>query len=107
MEEILKKIIEIDNKAKVISANEKERKAKIDECIESEFNTEKILLNMQYKDEIEKQKKKYDDLLEEKKKEIDDKNNIKIMQIHNNFKNNAKKIVTQIISSIKKGESNV
>ena len=53
MEEILKKIIEIDNKAKSISANEKERKAKIDECIESEFNTEKVLLNMQYKEEIE------------------------------------------------------
>ena len=107
MEEILKKIIEIDNKAKAISAEEKEKKIKIEECIESEFNTEKALLNMQYKEEIEKQKKKYNDLFEEKKKEINDKNSIKIMQINNYFKNNEKKIVTQIISSIKKGESNV
>ena len=106
MEKILKKIIEIDNKAKSISASEKERKAKIDECIESEFNTEKVLLNMQYKEEIEKQAKKYNNLFEEKKKEIDDKNNIKIIQIQNSFRNNEKKIKSQIIGSIKKGESN-
>ena len=104
MEEIIKRIIEIDNKAKAISANEKERKAKIDECIESEFNTEKVLLNMQYKDEIGKQSEKYNALFEEKKREIDNKTNMELAYINNNFRLNKDKITRQIINSIKKGE---
>ncbi len=72
MEEIFNKIIEIDEKAKGIVNIEKEKKINLEEHIESEFGIKKVVLDMEFKDEVENQKKKYNEKFQEAKEQIDD-----------------------------------
>ncbi len=104
MEEILKRIIEIDTQAKTIIQEEKSRKLNIDEIIESEYTTKKASLDLEYKDEIKKQIKIAQNNLEEKKKEIDKHLNIEIEKIKAEYEEKESKIINEIISSIKKEE---
>ena len=106
MEEIIKKIIEIDNKAKAISAEEKNRNANIEEFIEDEYIKEKKLLDKQYEEEIKKQVQKYEAIFDEKKIEIDNEISKKIFQINERFKMDKEMIIKQIVSDIKEGENN-
>ena len=55
MEEILNKIIEIDNNAKAIIKEENDKRINIEEEIEEEFNTQKVVIDLEYKDEITKE----------------------------------------------------
>lgn len=107
MEEIINKIIEIDNKAKAISADEKNRNQKIDDFIEEEFNKEKNKLNKQYEEEMKNQSQKYNALFLEKKAEIDSEVNNKTFQINEKFKKDEKNIIKHIVSVIKEGDNNV
>jgi len=72
LEEIFNKIIEIDEKAKGIVNIEKEKKINLEEHIESEFGIKKVVLDMEFKDEVENQKKKYNEKFQEAKEQIDD-----------------------------------
>ena len=45
MEEILNKIIEIDNNAKAIIKEENDKRINIEEAIEEEFNTQKVVID--------------------------------------------------------------
>ncbi len=102
LEEILKRIIEIDNKAKEITNEEKEKKAEIDNILQSEVNTGKAILDVEYKDEIKKIIDKLDRLFDEKKKEIDVKVNNQKIEIDNYFRYNEDKIISEILDNIKK-----
>ena len=101
MEEILKRIIEIDNKAKDIVSEEQEKKKQIDETLQSEVNTGKAILDVEYKDEINKIKANYDRQFEEKKQEIDVKINNQKVELDNYIRYNEDKIVKEIIDKIK------
>ena len=101
MEEILKKIIEIDDKAKEIAFEEKEKKKTIEEYLQSEVNTAKAILDVEYKSEMKKNKEKYDRLFDEKKNEIDVKINNKKVEIDNFIRYNEDKITERIINKIK------
>lgn len=104
MEEIFNKIIEIDNNAKAITNFEKEKKSNIEEYIESEFRTKKVVLDMEFKDNLEIQKKKYDDMLQEKKNEIDEKVKQEIKETEKIYKEKEAGIIENIINIIKKGD---
>lgn len=104
MEEIFNKIIEIDNNAKSITNMEKEKKLNIEEYIESEFGIKKVVLDMEFKDEIELQKRKYDEMFQEKKQEIDEKTKKEIEDVQNIYREKENEIIENIISNIKRGE---
>ena len=72
MEEILNKIIEIDNNAKAIIKEENDKRINIEEAIEEEFNTQKVVIDLEYKDEINKKKNEKKLLFENKKNEINE-----------------------------------
>ncbi len=105
MEEIFNKIIEIDNNAKSITNIEKEKKLNIEEYIESEFGIKKVVLDMEFKDEVNLQKRKYEEMFQEKKQEIDKKVKQEIEDVENAYKEKEKEIIANIISSIKKEEN--
>lgn len=104
MEEIFNKIIEIDNNAKSITNMEKEKKLNIEEYIESEFGIKKVVLDMEFKDEIELQKRKYEEMFQEKKQEIDEKTKKEIEDVQNIYREKENEIIENIISNIKRGE---
>ena len=85
LEEIFNKIIEIDRNAKEITNIEKEKKLNMDEFIESEFGIKKVVLDMEFKDEIDLQKRKYDEMLDEKKQEINQNVNEEIDKIDKKY----------------------
>lgn len=105
MEDIIKKIIEIDDNAKAIVKEENIKKINIEEAIEEEFNTQKVVIDLEYKDEINKKKNEKDILFENKKNEIDEKLNSEIDKIKTFYNENYQKIVESIVDSIKNEEN--
>lgn len=105
MEEIFNKIIEIDRNAKEITNIEKEKKLNMDEFIESEFGIKKVVLDMEFKDEIDLQKRKYDEMLDEKKQEINQNVNEEIYKIDRKYSEKENEIIEKIITDIKKGKN--
>lgn len=101
MEEIINKIIEIDNNAKSIIKEEKEKKDNFEEFIDSEFNTKKAVLDLQYKDEINKQKEKYNNMLEQKKIEEEENTKQEIDNIGKKYSELEEDIINKIIDKIK------
>lgn len=104
MEEIFNKIIEIDNNAKSITNLEKEKKLNLDEYIESEFGIKKVVIDMEFKDDLEVQKKKYEEMFQEKKKEIDEKTKQEIEDVEKVYKEKESEIIENIITIIKRGD---
>lgn len=102
MDEIFNKIIEIDEKAKEIVNIEKEKKSNIDEYIESEFGIKKVVLDMEFKEEIENEKRKYNEKFEEIKKNIDNSVQKEISDLEEKYNSNQNEIIKNIIDSIKK-----
>lgn len=105
MEEIIKKIIEIDNNAKAIVKDENNKKINIEEAIEEEFNTQKVVIDLEYKDEINKKKNERIELLESKKREINENLKLEIDKIQNFYNENSERIVASIVNSIKNEEN--
>lgn len=101
MEELINKIIEIDNNAKSIIKEEKDKKDNFEEFIDSEFNTKKAVLDLQFKDEINKQKEKYNILFEENKVEIENNTNQEIITIKKNYSELEENIISDLIEKIK------
>lgn len=105
MEEIIKKIIEIDNNAKAIIKDESNKKQNIDEAIEEEFNTQKAVIDLEYKDEINKKKNEKNALFENKKNEINENLKLEINKIQNFYNENSEKIIASVVESIKNEEN--
>ena len=104
MEEILKKIIDIDNNAKKIIDFAEQNEKNIDEFIDAECNKKKSMLDMEYKIEIGNKTKKYQELLEKKKSEIDYITREKFEQIEKSYRENEENIINEIVNDIKKEE---
>lgn len=105
MEDILKKIIEIDNNAKAIVKEEKNKKLNIGNVIEESFNTTKVVIDLEYKDEINKKKEEKQLQLEEKKREINNNLQLELNKIKNDYNENEKNIIASIVNSIKNEEN--
>lgn len=105
MEDILKKIIEIDNNAKSIVKEEKNKKLNIENVIEESFNTTKVVIDLEYKDEINKKKEEKQLQLEEKKREINNNLQLELNKIKNDYNENEKNIIASIVNSIKNEEN--
>ncbi len=104
MEDIIKKIIAIDNKAKEILEVEQNKKRILDETIKSEINSQKLVLDMEIKEKIENKKEELDAKLEEEKQNIDDDINGKIGTIEFRFEEQESNIINSIFEKLKKGE---
>ena len=104
MEDILKEIIEIDKNAREIVKDEKDKKVNIDDFIESEFRTKKTILDLEYKEEVTKQKQKYTKLSEKEKIEIDKMVQNKISEVEKSYNDKEKDIIKHVINSIKNVE---
>lgn len=102
MDEILKEIIEIDKNAKNIIKEEKEKKLNIDNYIESEYRTKKSVLDLEYKEEIEKQKQKYNQMYNEERLKTEDEANKEIEKIENFYNKEKSNIINSIIASIER-----
>lgn len=104
MEEIFNKIIEIDEKSKEIVRAEKDKKKNIDEFIENEFNTKKVLLDIEFKENVEKEKKKYEKMFMSKKEEIDNEVQRQIQETEIDYKNRENDIIRKIVDGVKNEE---
>lgn len=104
MEEIFNKIIEIDEKSKQIVKSEKDKKQNIDEFIESEFNTKKVVLDMEFKEKIETEKSNYVEMFIQKKQEIDAQVKKQIEEVEKDYKNKENEIIRKIVDSVKNEE---
>ena len=104
MDNIINKIISIDEKAKEIISNQKYREENIEDIIKKDFNTKKAVLDLQYKDAINKEKEKYEKLVEEKTLEIDKRFNEQIREAQEKYNNYETKIKNNIINEIKNEE---
>ncbi len=104
MEEIINKIIDIDNNSKRIVEQELKKKNNIDDYIESEFNNEKIIIDIQYKKEIIKVQEKYKNMFEEKKNQIKDSINEEIKNIEKKYSEVEDKLVNDIVAKVIKEE---
>ena len=102
MEEIINKLIDIDNNAKLIIREELKKKNNFEEFVESEFNTKKAIFDLQYKEEIDKDIKKYKNMFEQKKSQIEDSIKDERQKIDQSYKEQEEKIVSSIINKIKK-----
>ena len=105
MEEIFNKIIEIDEKAKGIVNIEKEKKINLEEHIESELGIKKVVLDMEFKDEVENQKKKYNEKFQEAKEQIDDNVQKEMEELKNIYSIKENEIIRNIIDDIKNEEN--
>jgi len=101
MEEILNRIIEIDNNAKAIVQDGKKRKEQIEDIIEKEYKRQKELIDNAYKEEIDSQKKSFEVKLREKEAIEDMKARNEISRIETDFKKSEQEIIDNIINSIK------
>lgn len=101
MEEILNRIIEIDNKSKEIVQNEKIRKMNIDDYIESEFEKRKAAFDLAYNEDIKYQKEKIQNRLKEEKDSIKSRIELEMNTIENRVKNEENNIVDEIVKKVK------
>ena len=101
LEEIIKRIIEIDNKAKELTEEEKSKKQNIEDVLQSEFNTGKAILDVDYKEEMQKKSEYFEELFEDKKKEIDENISNKKLELDNYYRYNEKSIIEKIINKVK------
>ena len=104
MQEIINKIIEIDNNAKSIIKQEKEKRDNFEDFVNSQFNTKKASLDLEYKDEINKKRQEYDNLFAQKKQSIENSVKEEISNIEKNYREIEEKIIIDIVNKIKNGE---
>lgn len=100
LDEILKEIIEIDKNAKNIIKEEMEKKLDIDNYIEAEYRTKKSVLDLEYKEEIEKQKQKYNQKYNEESLKAENEANREIKELEDIYNQRKNNIITSIIASI-------
>lgn len=103
LEDILKELIEIDKNARNIAQDEKNKKENIDKYIEEEYNTKKTVLDLEYKEEIEKEKQNYKQKFEEKKVIIQENTNKKLDEYKQKSDLIFNQCVQKIVNCIKEG----
>jgi len=104
LEDVFNKIIEIDRKSREIVSSEKNKKQNIDEFIQNEFNTKKVVLDMEFKEHIIAEKQRYEEMFRQKKQEIDIQVEKMIEAVEENYKKNESEIIRNIMYSIKNEE---
>lgn len=101
MEEIINKIVEIDNRAKAIINEQREKERNIDDSIDNEFKRIKKDIDATYRAEIEKENQKYESMLNEKKKEIDSNVRAQLENVGEHYREQERNIIDNIINNIK------
>lgn len=84
MEDVIAKIIEIDNNAKKITENIKKKEEDTEKYIQQEISIKQAVLESEYKKEIEEKQIKYNKELEKRKQIINQNTDIKIKQMQEN-----------------------
>lgn len=102
MEDVIAKIIEIDNNAKKITENIKKKEEDTEKYIQQEISIKQAVLESEYKKEIEEKQIKYNKELEKRKQIINQNTDIKIKQMQEKFNQKKEQIQMKIISDILK-----
>ncbi len=101
MEEIINKIVAIDNQAKSIWNIQKQKEKNMEEQIEREFQGKKIEIDKIYQKEITKENQKYEIMLQRKKEEIDISIQEKLQEIEKHYHEQEETIIQQMIDKMK------
>jgi hypothetical protein len=100
MDEIIEKIIQIDSDANKITEEIRDKKENIDKLIGEELAVKEAVLELEYREEIEKKKKENEKLLENKGQVINQKVNWRIANLREAFKAEKEDIEERIFKEI-------
>ena len=103
-EELINRIIEIDNKAKEQIGKEKDKSINMLEYVNDEFAQKKEKMDEEYKTKLDNEKKKYADMFLVEKKKIDEEMKKELDEITKKYKENEKKLIEENFEKIKAGE---
>lgn len=104
MEDIIDKILKIDNEAKSVIGVQKEKEKQIEKNVKSRFDVQKSILDSQYKENIQNEKNKYIEILEQKKQELNEEEINNLKEIENLYLEKEETIINSIVESIKNKE---
>lgn len=104
MEDIIDKILKIDNEAKSVIGVQKEKEKQIEKNVKSRFYVQKSILDSQYKENIQNEKSKYIEILEQKKQELNEEEINNLKKIENLYLEKEETIINSIVESIKNKE---
>ncbi len=105
MEEIINKLLEIDNHAKSIILEYQEKKNNLDLYVSEEIAKRKREIDATYDFKIDFRKKEYKRLLEEKKLAMEEIKQNGILELQAKFQMEKDRLVNEIFKSIIKGDS--
>ncbi len=100
MEEIIKKAIEIDNKAKEITKNIEQQNNQFENIVEAELMKQKLFIDAQLKEKIEKKQQEYDKKLNETIEIINSRKKQDIQELNENYQKSKNQIVEEILKTI-------
>lgn len=100
MEEIINKLIDIDNMSKGIINKVEEKNLNIDELIENELDKQKTKIDVAINVKLKVKREELDSKFKEFKSNLDTQTNKKIEQINYEYQNFKKKKVENIVTNI-------
>ena len=100
MDNILNKIIELDNTAKKRIMDIREKEENIETYISEEIEKEKAKIDSKYLFKRKKMQEKYDEMFEQKKQELDSEKEKQISLIKEKYEQEKGKILETVLSNI-------
>lgn len=100
MEEIINKLIDIDNMSKGIINKVEEKNLKIDELVENEIDKQKSAIDSSINMKLRIKKEELDKKFQEVKSNLDIETNKKIEQINQEYQNVKQEKVEKIVNNI-------
>lgn len=100
MNDVINRLINIDNAAKQIVKKEEIRQVNIDDLVLDELNQKKLEIDSDYEVRLKIKKERLDKSLDENKKKIESKIQSDISKMEAQYNRNKKEIVNNITSKI-------
>lgn len=100
MDNILNKIIELDNTAKKRIMDIREKEENIETYISEEIEQEKAKIDSKYLFKRKKMQEKYDEMFEQKKQELDSEKEKQISLIKEKYEQEKGKILETVLNNI-------
>ena len=100
LEEIINKIINLDNKAKEKIKTIKEKEEKIESYINEQLQIEKDKIDGKFLYKKKNIQEKYDKLFEDRRQKLDQEKQNQIININQKYEQEKQKIIDQLLKSI-------
>lgn len=99
-EDMIKKVIEIDENSKKVIKESEDKKINIQKYINQELAIKESVIEANNKTNIEKVQKEYDDKYSKIREEIEEETNYKIQKMRDKFEENKETMVNELFSDI-------